>query len=186
MNFNAYFISKDPYEEVDEYLRCESKGIIHHSSCSPCDWDQIGNKTCYILKVRKRISTLTDLKVSFLACNRVFYKPENAKGTPWNWILKILKYKNEIFKRVELKKYKRERGHLPLCSLLELVIKISRLAHFLIFSADDSKKSVTVRAKSLSISERCYLAHQKILWIIGIWATISKMSTLENTGVWYF
>ena len=70
MNFNAYFISKDPYEEVDEYLRCESKGIIHHSSCSPCDWDRIGNKTCYILKVRKRISTLTDLKVSFLACNQ--------------------------------------------------------------------------------------------------------------------
>ena len=54
---------------------------IHHSSCSPCDWDQIGNKTCYILKVRKRISTLTDLKVSSLACNPVFYKPENAKVT---------------------------------------------------------------------------------------------------------
>ena len=53
---------------------------IHHSSCSPCDWDQIGNKTCYILKVRKRISTLADLKVSSLASS-VFYKPENAKGT---------------------------------------------------------------------------------------------------------
>ena len=124
--------------------------------------------------------------MSSLAGNCVFYKPENAKGTPWNWILKILKYKNEIFKRVELKKYKRERGHLPLCSLPELVIKISKLAHFLIFSADDSKKSVTVRAKFLSTSERCYLAHQKILWIIGIWATISKMSTLENTGFLVF
>ena len=30
MIFNAYFISKDPYEEVDEYLCCESKLIIHH------------------------------------------------------------------------------------------------------------------------------------------------------------
>ena len=81
MNFNVYFISKDPYEEVDKYLCCESKEIIHHSSCSPCDWDQIGNKTCYIPKVRKRISTLTDLKVASLACNPVFYKPENAKVT---------------------------------------------------------------------------------------------------------
>ena len=30
MIFNAYFISKDPYEEVDEYLCCENKLIIHH------------------------------------------------------------------------------------------------------------------------------------------------------------
>ena len=30
MNFNAYFISRDPYEEVDEYLHCESKCIILH------------------------------------------------------------------------------------------------------------------------------------------------------------
>ena len=73
-----------------------------------------------ILKVRKRISTLTDLKVPFLACNHVFYKPELAKGTPWNWILKILKYKNEILKRIELKKKMRKRGHLPLRSLPEL------------------------------------------------------------------
>ena len=82
MNFNAYFISRDLHEEVDEYLRCESKWIIHHSTCSSCDWDKIGNKTCYILKVRKRISMLTDLKVSSLACKHIFYKPENAKGRP--------------------------------------------------------------------------------------------------------
>ena len=82
MKFNTYFISKDPYEEVDEYLRCESKWVIHHSSCSPCDWDQLENKTSYIIKVRKRISMLTDLKVSSLACDRVFYKPENVQETP--------------------------------------------------------------------------------------------------------
>ena len=83
MNLNAYFISRDSYEEVDEYLRYEIKWIIHHSTySSPCDWDQIGNKTFYILKVRKRISMLTDLKVSSLACKHIFYKPENAKGRP--------------------------------------------------------------------------------------------------------
>ena len=52
MNFNGCLISRDPHEEVDKYLRCESNWIIHHSTCSPCDWDQIGNKICYILKVR--------------------------------------------------------------------------------------------------------------------------------------
>ena len=85
MNFNAYFISRDPYEEVDEYLRCEIKWIIHHFTCSsPCYWDQIGNKTFYILKVRKRISVLPDSKVSSWACKHIFYKPENAKGRPRN------------------------------------------------------------------------------------------------------
>ena len=102
MNFNAYFIWKDPNEEVDEYLRCERKWIIHHSTCSSCDWDQIGSKTCYILKVRKKISLLTDLKVSFLACKCKFYKPKNAKGRPWNQNLKVFKWKNEIYKRIEL------------------------------------------------------------------------------------
>ena len=81
MNFNAYFISRDSYEEVDEYLRYEIKWIIHHSAySSSCDWDQIGNKTFYILKVRKRISMLPDLKVLSLAYEHVFYKPEMQRG----------------------------------------------------------------------------------------------------------
>ena len=81
MTFNAYFISRDSYEEVDEYLRYEIKWIIHHSTySSPCDWDQIGNKTFYILKVRKRISMLPDLKVLSLAYEHVFYKPEMQRG----------------------------------------------------------------------------------------------------------
>ena len=54
-------------------------------------------------------------------------------------------------------------GHLSPRSLPDF-----KIGSFFIFSADDSKKSVTVRAKFLSTSERCYLAHQKILWIIGI------------------
>ena len=100
MNFNAYFIFKEQYEEDDDYLCCERKGIIHHSLCSPCDWDQIGNKICYILKVRKTISMLSDLKVSSLACNRVSCKAENAKETPMKRTLKTLKCKNEIFERI--------------------------------------------------------------------------------------
>ena len=77
-----YFKGMNPYEEVDKYLRCESEWITHHSTCSACDCDHIGNKKCYILKVRKRTSILTDLKVSSSACKLIFEKPENAKGIP--------------------------------------------------------------------------------------------------------
>ena len=42
---------------------------------------QIGNKTCYIPKVRKlcrkRITMLTTLKKSYLTYKCVFYRPEN-------------------------------------------------------------------------------------------------------------
>ena len=52
---------------------------------SGSNWDQIGNITFYIPNVtnlcRKRISMLTRLKVLFLACKCLFYRPEhNAKG----------------------------------------------------------------------------------------------------------
>ena len=67
-------------------------------------WYQVGNKTCYIPK-RKRKSMLTGFKVSSLACKYVFYRPEfNAKRGP-NEIefLKVLKCKNEIFQQKKLK-----------------------------------------------------------------------------------
>ena len=37
-------------------------------------------------------------------------------------------------------------------------MKMSQVAHFFVFSADDSKKPVTVWAKYLSASERSHLA----------------------------
>ena len=44
------------------------------------NWYQIGKKICYVPKVRKFSVMLTGLKVSFLACKCVFYRPEhNAK-----------------------------------------------------------------------------------------------------------
>ena len=46
---------------------------------------------------------LTGLKMSSLACKCLFYRPEdNVKGEP-DGILKILKCKNEIDQRIELK-----------------------------------------------------------------------------------
>ena len=79
---------------------------------SGLNWNQIKNKTCYIPKVsklseEKKTSMLTGLKELSLACK--FYRPEHnaeevgGRATLWNWILKILKCKNEIFQRIELK-----------------------------------------------------------------------------------
>ena len=39
-----------------------------------------------------------------------------------------------------------------------MVIKMSKMAHFFVFSTDASKKSVTVWRKYLLVSERSYLA----------------------------
>ena len=77
MDFNAYFISKDQYEEV-EYLCCESKCVNYLSPSSKCDLHQIGNKTCYTLKVTK--FEIYSNRVSPLASKCVFCRPENAKG----------------------------------------------------------------------------------------------------------
>ena len=76
---------------------------------------------------------LTTLKVSSLACKCVFYRPEqNAMerlhGTEF---FKVLKYKNEIYQRIEL---------IPRV----MVIKMSKMAHFFVFFAGASKRSVTV------------------------------------------
>ena len=52
-----------------------------------------------------------------------------------------------------------------------------------VFLADDSNKSVTVWAIHLSASERSYLALSENA--TGLWVTISKTSSLGNTGSWY-
>ena len=44
------------------------------------NWNEIGNKTYYIIKSRKRISILPGLKVSYLACKCVFEIPEHDNG----------------------------------------------------------------------------------------------------------
>ena len=67
-----------------------------------------------------------------------------------------------------------------------MVIEMPKLANFLYFSADASKKLATVWTKYLCASETSYLALQKMLWIVGFWATLCKISTLEDTKFDYF
>ena len=54
----------------------------------------------------------------------------------------------------------------------------------IVFSTDDSKAQFGQNI-SVYLEDLIYL-FQKILWIIGFWATISKMSTFENTRFLYF
>ena len=86
---------------------------------------------------------LTTLKVSSLACKCVFYRPEqNAKERPHGTeFFKVLKCKNEKYQRIELIKIKmRSFFFAPRV----MVIKMSKMAHFFVFSSGASKESVTV------------------------------------------
>ena len=114
----------------------------------------IGNKTCYILKQE----ILKDLKASYLLYEWVFYRQEqnsvNGRGRG-----------RGHFEGVELQKWNITLGRtqkvdeeenrlicLFMFSAAFMVIKISKMAHFFVFSADGSIKSVTFWAKYLSTS----------------------------------
>ena len=61
----------------------------------------------YQILHRKRISMLAGLTMSFSECKCAFYRPEHKaiNGTSWNWILKFLKCKTEIYQVIELKEW---------------------------------------------------------------------------------
>ena len=64
--------------------------------------------------------------------------------------------------------------------------QMSHLLHFLLMAAKKKKKTVAIWAKYLSVSEKSHLVlvENAMYWaiIIGFWAAISKMWTLEHTG----
>ena len=58
------------------------------------------------------------------------------RGDPWNWSLKILKSKNEIYQRIELKEWMKKIGVICLVIMLTpgvVANKMSKMAHFLHF-----------------------------------------------------
>ena len=83
---------------------------------------QTGNKTCQQTFFRKRISMLIGLKVSSLVENCAFYRSElTGKWGPHGTEIKFLKFKTEIYQRIELKKQMRKMGSfVQLCLLPEL------------------------------------------------------------------
>ena len=100
---------------------------------------------------------IAGLEVSTLTCWCVFYRLEhNAKGgTAYNWILKVLKCRKEIYQRTELKERWGKWGNLSSYR----VVLLPELKHgkWLIF-VDDRKKLFKVWAKYLSAPGRSYWA----------------------------
>ena len=97
------------------------------------NWYQIENKTCYIPK-----SMLTGLKVSSLACKRVFWRPEHNKninkGDPMELNFEDLEMQkwNTLTDRAQ--RVDEKNGAICLVIMFTLrvtVIKMSQMAHFL-------------------------------------------------------
>ena len=63
---------------------------------------------------------------------------QKGGGDPWNWILKVLKWRNEIYQQIELKEYRWKTGVICLAILFisrVMVIKMSKMAYFLLMTA---------------------------------------------------
>ena len=82
-----------PWNQGQTVIKLRTKHVIYQKLANLC---------------RKKMSMLTDLKVSSLACECAFYRPEQnilqTEDPNMNWILKILKCKNEIYQWIGLKK----------------------------------------------------------------------------------
>ena len=132
---------------------------------------------------------LTHLQVSSLTCKCVFYRPEhNAKEGPTELNFEGLEMQNQNIPTDRAQKLDGKNGTICLVIMFtprDMGIKMSKMANFLcfllmtgknqlqfgLFSADDSKKSVTIWAKYLSISKRFYLGLSENVmnyWILSI------------------
>ena len=67
-----------------------------------------------------------------------------------------------------------------------MVIKMSKMAHFFVFSTDAGKTQLQFEENIYVHLKDLIWLFQKMLWIVGFWATISKISTLENTTSLFF
>ena len=86
---------------------------------------------------RRKMSMLTGMELLSLACKCVFYRPEHnekEKGTPWSLILKLLKWRNEIYQQIELKEQmKKKWGAFVYLSCLLPKLLILKYQKWLIF-----------------------------------------------------
>ena len=60
-----------------------------------------------------------------------------------------------------------------------MACKLSKKMHFLQFCADLSKKYKSVEAIHIYASEKVSLHFQKMLWFIGVWATIHEVLAIK-------
>ena len=77
--------------------------------------------------------------------------------TSWKWILGIFKLRNEYYKTVRSEKVDRKSGVICLVPMFPswvMVFKLSKKVHFLQFCADSRKKSKSIKAIYIYVSER--------------------------------
>ena len=147
------------------------------------NWEQnTSYKKSYQPFWRKKISILTGLTGSSLACKYVFYRSEhNAKEgeTQWNWILKVLKWGHQRAKQVD---GKNEVIYLVIIFISQvMVINMSKMAYFLYFLLMPAKNQSRLGENIyVHLKDLIYLS-QKMLWIIKFSAIVNKILTLENT-----
>ena len=103
---------------------------------------------------------LTGLKVSSLTCTCILQTRTKYKWvTPWNWILKVLKCRNEIYIPTDrTRRVDEKNGVICLVIMFThrvMVITMSKMALFL-FSDDGNKNVVTVSVECLSEPESFY------------------------------
>ena len=100
---------------------------------------------------------------------------------------KVLEIPNWKYKPIVLKEYLEKCSHLSIYHVPPryLVIKMSKELIF-VFSAEDSKMSVTVWAKYVSAFEKSYQTLLENVTDYLVWATIIKVSSLKNKGFGYY
>ena len=79
------------------------------------------------------------------------------------------------------KKYKRKNGIICLVSMLSywiMVLKLSTKVHFLEFGADLSQKPKSIKAIYIYTSEVLITVFQKIIWFMGVAATVHEILTI--------
>ena len=71
-------------------------------------------------------------------------------------------------------------------TLRVMIIKMSKMAHFLYFQLIPAKNQSQFKCIFTCIWKILFSSLGKMLWIIGSWATISNTSTLEDKDFHYF
>ena len=121
---------------------------------------------------------LTNLKVSSFACKYVFYRQEhNANENPMELNFEVLEMQKWNIPTDRTQRVDEKNGVVCLIIMFThrvMVIKMSKNGSLFVFSADDSKKLVSVWAKYLNIF------FQKMVWLIGFAFTVREILRVVN------
>ena len=100
---------------------------------------------------------------------------------------KFFKFKTDMYQWIELKNVHEKNGviHLIMFTARVLVIKMSKMAHFMYFLLDTVKHPSQFGQCIYMHLQDLIWPFEKILWIMYFWATISKIASFKNTGFRY-